>query len=189
MDITFTADTEAARTVVSAKKRPTLQKSNILASANGQSLTELGKGVFTIKLGKLTLDSEVIIAEIEDDALLGLYIFMKGEGGPADKKNVRLTEGIILLNKIKIPCIQIGQPETVRRVRSADHFVIPPKTEMIIEVFVDRFETDDFTKPQDFLIEPHSYFIETHPVVMASCLVDIRNEVTVQKGTCRDQSP
>jgi hypothetical protein len=63
-------------------------------------------------------------------------------------------------------------------VRSADHFVIPPKTEMIIDVFVDRFETDDFTKPQDFLIEPHSYFIETHPVVMASCLVDIRNEVT-----------
>jgi hypothetical protein len=37
-------------------------------------LTELGKGVFTIKLGKLTLDSEVIIAEIEDDALLGLDI-------------------------------------------------------------------------------------------------------------------
>jgi hypothetical protein len=34
-------------------------------------LTELGKGVFTIKLGKLTLDSEVIIADIEDDALLG----------------------------------------------------------------------------------------------------------------------
>jgi hypothetical protein len=49
---------------------------------------------------------------------------------------------------------------------------------MIIDVFVDRFETDDFTKPQYFLIEPHSYFIETHPVVMASCLVDIRNEVT-----------
>jgi hypothetical protein len=85
---------------------------------------------------------------------------MKGEGGPAD---IKLTEGIILLNKTKIPCIQIGQPETLRRVRSADHFVIPPKTEMIIEVFVDRFETDDFTKSQDFLIEPHSYFIETHP--------------------------
>ena len=183
MKMTFTADTGAARTVVSAKifhkiplsKRPTLQKSNILASANGQPLTELGKGVFTIKLGKLTLDSEVIIAEIEDDALLGLDILMKGEGGPAD---IKLTEGIILLNKTKIPCIQIGQPETLRRVRSADHFVIPPKTEMIIDVFVDRFETDDFTKPQDFLIEPHSYFIETHPVVMASCLVDIRNEVT-----------
>jgi hypothetical protein len=44
----------------------------------------------------------VIIAEIEDDALLGLDILMKGEGGPAD---IKLTEGIILLNKIKIPCI------------------------------------------------------------------------------------
>jgi hypothetical protein len=47
---------------------------------------------------------------------------MKGEAGPAD---IKLTEGIILLNKTKIPCIQIGQPETLRRVRSADHFVIP----------------------------------------------------------------
>jgi predicted aspartyl protease len=107
--VTFTADTGAARTVVSAKnvhkiplsQRPTLQKYNILASANGQPLTELGKGVFTIKLGKLTLDSEVIIAEIEDDALFGLDILMKGEGGPAD---IGLTEGIILLNKTKIPC-------------------------------------------------------------------------------------
>jgi hypothetical protein len=109
MKITFTADTGAARTVVSAKnvhkiplsQRPALQKYNILASANGQPLTELGKGVFTIKLGKLTLDSEVIIAEIEDDALFGLDILMKGEGGPAD---IGLTEGIILLNKTKIPC-------------------------------------------------------------------------------------
>jgi hypothetical protein len=48
----------------------------------------------------------------EDDALLGLDILMKGEGGPAD---IKLTEGIILLNKTKIPCIQIGQPETLRR--------------------------------------------------------------------------
>jgi hypothetical protein len=53
MKITFTADTGAARTVVSAKnfhkiplsQKPTLQMYNILASANGQSLTELGKGV------------------------------------------------------------------------------------------------------------------------------------------------
>ena len=51
MKIIFTADTGAARTVVSAKyfhkiplsKRPTFQKSNILTSANGQPLTELGK--------------------------------------------------------------------------------------------------------------------------------------------------
>ena len=53
------------------------------------------KEVFTFKLGKLTLDSEVSIAEIEDDALLGLDILMKGEGGPDD---IKLTDGIILLN-------------------------------------------------------------------------------------------
>jgi hypothetical protein len=67
-------------------------------------LTELGKGVFTIKLGKLTLDSEVIIAEIEDDALLGLDILMKGGGHHnrmcLNKIRMRFYQEILWLSKI-----------------------------------------------------------------------------------------
>jgi hypothetical protein len=66
----------------------------------------MGKAVFNITLGSLTLDSELIVAEIEDEALLGLDILMKGKGGPAD---IKLTEGLILLDGIAIPCTQIGQ--------------------------------------------------------------------------------
>jgi hypothetical protein len=54
-----------------------------------------------ITLGSLTLDSGLIVAEIEDEALLGLDILMKGKGGPAD---IKLTEGLILLDGIAIPC-------------------------------------------------------------------------------------
>jgi hypothetical protein len=43
-----------------------------LVSVNGQPLTEMGKAVFNITLCNLTLDSELIVAEIEDEALLGL---------------------------------------------------------------------------------------------------------------------
>ncbi|CAC5388087.1 unnamed protein product [Mytilus coruscus] len=123
--VTFTADTGAARTVISAhifKKipqsdRPKLEKSNTLGSANGQPLVEKGKAVFNLELGNLSLAKELVVAEIEDEVLLGLDILMNGEMGPAD---IKLTEGVILLNGVTIPCIQIGQPEPVRKVRAAE---------------------------------------------------------------------
>jgi hypothetical protein len=65
----------------------------------------MGKAVFNITLGSLNLDSELIVAEIEDEALLGLDILMKGKAGPAD---IKLSEGLILLDGISIPCTQIG---------------------------------------------------------------------------------
>ncbi|CAC5410264.1 unnamed protein product [Mytilus coruscus] len=95
--------------------------------------------------------------------------------GPAD---IKLTEGVILLNGVTIPCIQIGQPEPVRKVRAADNFTIPPQSEILIDVFVDKTENDPISPPQDYLIEPSSHFIENHPVMMASSLVDLCHDVT-----------
>lgn len=71
----------------------------------------------------------MIVAVIEDDALLGLDILMKGPGGPAD---IKLTKGELLLNGTTLPCIQIGQNEIVRKVRSADDFYILPRSEVIV---------------------------------------------------------
>ena len=62
-------------------KRPNLKKSHILASANGKPLQDLGKAIFAIKLGKLNFETELIVADIEDEALLGLNILMKVEWG------------------------------------------------------------------------------------------------------------
>lgn len=90
-----------------------------MAGADGQTLVKLGKAMFSINLGQLTMGRELIVADIEDDALLGLGILMKGPGGPA---NIKLTKGEILLNGTTIPCIRIGQNEIVRKVRSADDF-------------------------------------------------------------------
>ncbi|CAC5421845.1 unnamed protein product [Mytilus coruscus] len=154
---------------------PKLEKSNTLASANGQPLVEKGKAVFNLELGNLSLAKELVVAEIEDEVLLGLDILMKGEMGPAD---IKLTEGVILLNGVTIPCIQIGQPEPVRKVRAADNFTIPPQSEILIDVFVDKTENDPISPTQDYLIEPSSHFIENHPVMMASSLVDLCHDVT-----------
>ncbi len=59
VEVTFTADTGATRTVISdsvyhqipSEQRPKLKKSSCLAGANGKPLTELGKGLFNIQLG------------------------------------------------------------------------------------------------------------------------------------------
>jgi hypothetical protein len=63
--VTFSADTGAARTVISSKlfripnsKKPRLERSSASASVNGQPLTEMGKAVINITLGNLTLNSE-----------------------------------------------------------------------------------------------------------------------------------
>ena len=180
--VTITADTGAARTIVSTKvydkihpsKRPKLTKSSSLASANGQPLVERGKAIFQLEMGDLILKQELVVAEIEDELLLGLDILMKGDMGPADLK---LSEGVLELNGVTIPCVQIAQFETIRKVRAADEFDIPPQSEVLIDVFVDRTNLDENASSQDFLIEPSPQFVEKHPVVMASCLVDISTDV------------
>ncbi|CAC5407266.1 unnamed protein product [Mytilus coruscus] len=100
---------------------------------------------------------------------------MKDETGPVD---IKLTEGVILLNGVTIPCIQIGKPEFIRKVRAADNFTIPPQSEILIDVFVDKTENDSISPPQDYLIEPSSHFIKNHPVMMASSFVNLCHDVT-----------
>ena len=74
-------------------------------SHNGQPLFELGEAVLSINLGQITFEKELVVAEIEDEALLGLDVLMKGPDGPAD---IKLTEGVIILNGTRKPCTQIG---------------------------------------------------------------------------------
>ena len=183
--IMFSADPGAARTVIITKAfkqiprdiQPQLKKSSTLAGTDGQPLVELDKAMFSINLGQLTMERELIVADIEDDALLGLDILMKGPGVPAD---IKLTKGEILLNGTTITCIRIGQSEIVRKVRSADDFYIPPRSEVIVEVFVDKFDEDNPEGPHNYLLEPFPFFEQRYPVAMAACLVEISHNVTNQ---------
>ena len=82
----------ATRTVLSTQtlkripqsKKTNLKKSHTMASADGKTLQELGKAIFVIQLGNFNFETELIIADIADETLLGLHILMKTEWGPAD---------------------------------------------------------------------------------------------------------
>ena len=182
-DVNFTVDTGASRTVLSVRAfeeipmscRPNLTKSNLLACADGKPLQELGKAIFDIRLGDLNFSSELIVANIEDEALLGLDILMKAEWGPVDLK---LSDGVMLFGDTCIPCTQIGRPEPIRKVVVSDNFEIPPRSEVLVDVFIDRFENDDLNGNQDFLLEPTTEFMQNFPLSMAATLVNIKDNVT-----------
>ena len=162
----FTADTGASKTLVSKRindkipplHRPSLSKSINLVGASGKPLKEYGKGKFNIKLGELSLLVDAVVADIQDDGLLGVGVLQKQQSGPAD---ILLSKGEIHLNGHKIPCIQVGMHNNVRRVTAADNYVIHGGCEQIIDVLVERRVTDYYQEKCEMVIEPGAVFRET----------------------------
>ncbi|MCW4264114.1 MAG: retroviral-like aspartic protease family protein [Candidatus Thiodiazotropha endolucinida] len=179
----FTADTGASKTIVSNRvyeamkpeDRPELMKTSKLVGASGVIIKERGKGLFSLALGPVYIQVEAIVADIDDDGLLGVDVLQNGSEGPAD---LLMSKGVLMVNKQEVPIIQVGISNRVRRVTAADHFVIPAQSECIIDVYVDREEYDDFTSEREYVIEPTEHFQEQYPLQMASTLVDINRACT-----------
>ncbi|MCG8077974.1 MAG: retroviral-like aspartic protease family protein, partial [Candidatus Thiodiazotropha taylori] len=181
--ILFTADTGASKTIISKRiyeqikltDRPSLIKSYKLLGPSGTVINELGKGKFSLTLGGAVTEVEAIVAEIDDDGLLGIDVLQNGRGGPAD---LLLSKGVLVVDNKEVPIIQVGMKSKVRRVTSADHFIIPPQAETVIDVYVERDDSDDFSCESKCLIEATEHFQETYPLKMAPTLVDINEGCT-----------
>ena len=181
--MTFTADTGATRSVIShgvfdrinPGNRPQLRKSVGLLSVSGAPLKEYGCANFNLRLGSLELQHELVVADIDDEALLGVDILLQGTDGPAD---ILLSEGVIRLNGTSIPCFQVGRCETARKVTVVENVLIPPISEMLVDVFIERRESDDERQESAVLIEPNQNFKERYQLVMAASLADIKHNVS-----------
>ena len=155
--------------------RPKLVKTSKLVGAGGVNIKELGKGKFTLQLGPVSMQTEAIVAEIDDDGLLGVDVLQNREGGPTD---LLMSEGVLKVDGKEVPIIQVGMKNRIRKVTSADHFVIPAQSEAVIDVYIERQEYDDFSAETDYIIEPTDHFKETYPLQMAPTLCDINQECT-----------
>ena len=155
--------------------RPTLVKTAKLVGASGMNIQERGKGIFTIKLGEVELIVEAIVADIDDDGLLGVDVLQNGKDGPTD---MMLSKGVLVIQDTEVPIIQVGLKNKVRRVTAADHFIIPPQTESVIDVYIERDESDDLISENTHLIEATEQFQEKYPLKMAATLVDINKGCT-----------
>ena len=76
-------------------------------------------------------------------------VLQNGDEGPSD---FLMSKGVLLINKQEVPIIQVGIKTRVRRVTSADHFVIPAQCESVIDVYVERHESDDFSSETEYLV-------------------------------------
>ena len=181
--VLLTADTGASKTVISKRvyeamrpeDTPKLEKSSKLIGAGGTAIKELGKCEFKIQLGPVDLRVEAVVAEIDDDGLIGVDVLQSRRNGPSD---LLLSKGVLKIDEQEVPIIQIGINNKIRKVTAADHFVIPAQSEAVVDVFVERQEYDDFSSEQDYLIEPMDHFKETYPLQMAPSLADIGRSCT-----------
>jgi hypothetical protein len=88
---------------------PPLTKSSILFGADGNPLVELGTAIFYIQLGTVEFEKELVVAQIDDEVLLGLDILMMGKLGPTE---IKLADKCIIWNGetiqvsiVYVPCI------------------------------------------------------------------------------------
>ena len=118
-------DTGASKTVISTKvfdrietnRKPRLVKSACLRGAGGMPIKEKGKAEFTLRLGTLEIFREAVVADVEDEVLLGYDIL-----GGSDKEaaDIFLSKGKVVLDSVDIPCFQIGRKGRMRKVVVAD---------------------------------------------------------------------
>ena len=161
--VEFTADTGAAKTIVSDKmyqklprnKRPTLTiESMPLTSANGEQLRILGKADFKIKMEDLEFHQDLTVAEIDDECLLGLDILWDSQFGPAV---INLCENVITLNNVDIPCTNVSQKNRVRQVLLMDDYTVPPRTERIVQAMISKSEAEMDLEHQTYIVEEFNF--------------------------------
>jgi hypothetical protein len=118
--VVFTADTGASRTLISSRiynkikeeVKPKLRNTTCLRAANGKPIVDLGEALFTMTLGTLEVVKEAKVAEIEDDILLRYAVLGCGVNGATD---ILLSKDKIVLERVDIPCFQVGRGEAAKR--------------------------------------------------------------------------
>ena len=141
----FTADTGATVTILSERvfkqipsdKRPQLNGSSMLKDVSGYPVTEHGAANVRLELGPFKLTQTIVVADIEDDALLGDDVMIEHPDGPAD---LILSQRTIVLGGYEIPCQIVGK--IARRAVAADHYIIPGHSEVSVDVYVEESRGD-----------------------------------------------
>ena len=180
--VVITADTGATKTIVSKRvynrmstaEKPILKGSVNLVGANGTSIKELGMGGFRLMVGPAELECEAVVAEIKDDVLLGYDVLGSETNGPAD---ILIRKRVMVINGVEIPCIGKHTGKPIRIVTVADDVTVPGESEALIDVFIERQESDD-VNVGDFIVEPIATFKDTHKLLMATTLVNVNAHPT-----------
>lgn len=129
--------------------------------------------MFGLQLGTLSLEKEIVVADIQDEMLLGVDILQNlGE----EKADILLSKGVIRFQGHEIPCIQRGMQAGIT-LRCVERSEIPGNTEVIIPIFIQRAHEEDIC--DDLLFEPSEDLMERTSLLMAPSIVNVRGKMTV----------
>jgi len=184
IQVKFTIATGATTTLLSSalynripeEVRPSLVPCRRYSkAANGLPINNVGQAMVTIQLGPLTLTKLVVVADIENEALLGSDILLFDEEGPA---NLLLSEYRIVLRGVSIP-VQLGaKTSPVRQVGAADHSIIPQMSETVLDIFVDGSRND--SGDTSILLEHSPKLLGANCLAPDASMVDVANSTTVE---------
>jgi len=186
VEVTMTVDTGATSTLIANRvyqeipeeMRPRLWQRHSrkkVTDADGRPLKYHGRAVFEMGVGPLEMKMVLIVADIEDDVLLGGDILQRDPSGPAD---ILLSKNEMILKGVTIPLTQIGVPKRSRKAYAADDYIIPAMSEAVIDVHVDRLTAVDDEAESRVLIEGDPLFTERSALVVAPCLCDVSCNTT-----------
>ncbi len=187
MKATLTVDTGATVTLISSSlyqrlppcRRPSLTGlTRRVCAAGGGDLACEGVGLFQIDLGSEVVSGTFVVADIQDEVLIGADILQRDPSGPAD---LLLSEGCMKFRSHKIPLLQVTSRTPIRqsdwKVRMSKDVTIPAHSEMEVEICVDVPPT----APGEFyILEGEREWAEKHSVVMASTIVEMDPSKPIQ---------
>ena len=199
LDINFTLDTGATRTLISIEtyeKLPESYKPTLTAlknprvvncTANGGIIECLGHAVFNFTLGSEMFDHRATVAEIDDEVILGTDILYSDEYGPAD---LILSTNILLFRGHPLKIRVVGMKHKCCRVMAADTYVISGMSEVIIDSFLENPAGPPPTNCSCMILEPSYEFLDKQGCMLAPCIVDpsmgLPCKVRIMNPNCND---
>ena len=173
----ITVDTGASRTILSEslyRKIPAEKQLNLsserrvpLEQAGGSPLPEIGSATVEMNLGTLTIDREVVVADIKDEVLLGMDV--------GDTVDVLTSKRTVVIDGHEVPCCHV-KSDWVRKVYASHNYHIPGNTEAIFDATVESISGEDDADIGEVVVEPTPYFGERHALVMAASLVNLTSD-------------
>lgn len=123
-------------------------------------MTIYGRCKMNVILDQVSIYSDVVIAVIRDEVLLGIDILIGKDRKPVDIINCQRK---IDLNGQEIRCQHIPQICN-RKVRIAEDCVINCQTEQLVDCFIERCEGENSLQNSSFIAEPSEIYKENYPL-------------------------
>ena len=173
--VEITVDTGASVTLISWKlynslpsmERPALEITHQkVSTADGSRMECKGTAVLEMVIRSVRIQRRFLVADIQDEVLMGADILLNDEFGPVD---LLLSEDMMVIQGEKVPLKQVFTPKCTStvKVRSATTCTLPTMSEMMVEV---KFDVSTGKEIDDnLLLEADPTLAEKYGLVMARC--------------------